>query len=76
MIQLTRLGGERFLLNADLIRYVDACPDTYVSLVGGERVVVRESIDEVLARAIDYQRAKHLIPDVPTRLAHASQPTT
>jgi flagellar protein FlbD len=62
MIKLTRLGGEPFLLNADLIQYVEARPDTYVTLTTGERVVVVESMDEVLRRAVAYQQAKNLIP--------------
>jgi flagellar protein FlbD len=62
MIKLTRLGGEEFLLNADLIRYVEARPDTFITLTIGDRVVVEESMDEVLRRAIDYQREKHMIP--------------
>lgn len=65
MIRLTRLGGEPFLLNAELIRYVESRPDTFVTLVGGERLVVRESMDEVLRRAVDYQRSKHLLPSLP-----------
>ena len=59
MIRLTRLSGEPFVLNADLICYVDERPDTYVTLTTGERVVVRESMDEVLRRAVAYQQAKH-----------------
>ncbi len=66
MIQLTRLDGEAFILNADLIRYVEKRPDTFVSLVSGERIVVQESMEEVMRRAVDYQRSKHLIP-VPAR---------
>lgn len=62
MIKLTRLGGEVFVLNADLIRYVEARPDTFVTLVSGERLVVRESMDEVMSRALDYQRSKRLFP--------------
>ncbi len=64
MIKLTRLGGEGFILNADLIRYVESRPDTFVALTDGDRVVVEESMDEVLRRAIEYQRAKHMIPPV------------
>ena len=48
MIKLTRLDGEAFVLNAELIRYVEAHPDTFITLSGGERVVVRESMDEVV----------------------------
>jgi flagellar protein FlbD len=62
MIKLTRLGGEPFILNADLIRYVESRPDTFISLTTGERVVVAETMDEVLERAIRYQQTKNLIP--------------
>ena len=62
MIKLTRLNGEQFILNADLIRYVESRPDTFVTLTTGERVVVAETMDEVMMRAIAYQQAKHLIP--------------
>jgi flagellar protein FlbD len=62
MIKLTRLGGEPFILNADLIRYVESRPDTYVTLTTGERVVVTETMDEVVARAVRYQQQKHMIP--------------
>ena len=62
MIKLTRLAGEPFLLNAELIRYVESRPDTFVTLTSGERLVVRESMDEVMRCVIDYQRSKHLFP--------------
>ena len=62
MIKLTRLDGSEFVVNADLIRYVESRPDTFVTLTDGDRVVVRESLDDVLGRAVDYQRAKHMIP--------------
>ena len=62
MIKLTRLAGERFILNADLIRYVEARPDTFITLTTGERLVVTESMDEVLRRAVVYQQTKQMIP--------------
>ena len=62
MIRLTRLAGEPFILNADLIEYVEARPDTFVTLTTGQRVVVAESMDEVMRRAVAYQQTKHLIP--------------
>ncbi len=62
MIKLTRLGGEPFILNAELIQYVEARPDTFVTLTTGERIVVTESMDEVLRRAVAYQQAKQMIP--------------
>ena len=65
MIRLTRLGGEPFLLNAELIKYVEERPDTFVTLTTDERVVVQESMDEVLQRALHYQQTKNLIPEPP-----------
>ena len=62
MIKLTRLGGEPFVLNADLIRYIEERPDTFITLTSGDRLVVTESMDEVLERAVRYQQTKHLIP--------------
>lgn len=62
MIKLTRLDGEVFILNAELIRYVEQRPDTFITLTTGDRLVVREKMDEVMERAVRYQQAKHLIP--------------
>jgi flagellar protein FlbD len=62
MIQLTRLGGEPFILNAELIQYVEARPDTFITLTTGQRLVVAEAMDEVLRRTMVYQQAKHLLP--------------
>ena len=62
MIQLTHLGGEPFILNAELIQYVEARPDTFITLTTGQRLVVTETMDEVLRRAVLYQQAKHLMP--------------
>lgn len=62
MIKLTRLNGEPFVLNAELIRYVEERPDTFITLVSGDRLIVKESMDLVLDRAIVYQQTKHAIP--------------
>jgi len=62
MIKLTHLGGEPFVLNADMIQYVESRPDTFVTLTSGERLVVVEPVDEVVRRAVAYQQAKHWVP--------------
>jgi flagellar protein FlbD len=72
MIKLSRLDGEQFILNAELIRYVEARPDTFITLTTGERVVVAETMDEVLMRAITYQQMKHLIPTPAPVNAHTA----
>ncbi len=56
MITVTRLDERVVVLNADLIKMLEATPDTIITLVNGDTVIVRESVDEVVRRAIDYQR--------------------
>ncbi|PQO34832.1 flagellar protein [Bremerella cremea] len=62
MIKLTHLGGEPFVLNAELIRYLEASPDTFVTLTNGDRIVVREPTDVVVDRVIEYHQRKNLLP--------------
>ena len=62
MIKLTRLNGKAVVVNADLIRYVEETPDTIVTLAGRDRIVVRESLDEVVRRAIEYGRSLRVLP--------------
>jgi flagellar protein FlbD len=62
MIRLTRLTGEPFVLNADLIRFVERRPDTFITLTTDERVIVRESVEEVVERSIDYARTIRFVP--------------
>jgi flagellar protein FlbD len=56
MIQLTRLNGQAFVINADKIRYLEATPDTVVCCDTGEKMMVKETLAEVTRRAIDYAR--------------------
>jgi flagellar protein FlbD len=62
MIKLTRLSGEAFILNADLIRFIETRPDTYITLTTDDRFIVREGADEVVRRAIEYARQVRLAP--------------
>ncbi|MSV28705.1 MAG: endoflagellar protein [Bryobacterales bacterium] len=57
MIQLTRLNRTPLVLNADLIEFMEATPDTVITLTTGQKLMVRESADEVIAKVIDYRRA-------------------
>jgi flagellar protein FlbD len=55
LIELTRLNGRALVVNCDLIKYVESAPDTMLTLVTGEKLVVRESCAEVVARATAYR---------------------
>ena len=56
MIPLTRLNGQQFVINAEKIRYVESTPDTVVCCDTGEKMMVKETLQEVMRRAIDYAR--------------------
>jgi flagellar protein FlbD len=57
MIQLTRLNNSRLAINSDLIKFVEAAPDTVLTLVSGEKVVVREGVAEVIERVREFRRS-------------------
>jgi flagellar protein FlbD len=57
MIKLTRLNREALVLNSDLIEYVEATPDTVITLTNGAKLRVTETADEVTARVIEFRRA-------------------
>ena len=57
MITVTRLNGSRFVLNAEQIKTVESTPDTIITLLTGEKLMVKESQDEIVRRAIEYARS-------------------
>ncbi|WP_068556105.1 flagellar FlbD family protein [Thermotalea metallivorans] len=56
MIQVTRLSGESYMVNGELIEFVEATPDTVITLTTGKKIVVKESVDEIVRRIIAYKQ--------------------
>ncbi len=56
MVALTKLNNQAFVVNADLIKYIESTPDTLVTLTTGERLLVKEPTDEVIRRVVYYGR--------------------
>lgn len=69
MITVTRLNGESLSLNADVIERVEAMPDTVVTLLDGKKLLVRESVEEVIDRVLNYRAAI-------LRIAYSTVPAT
>lgn len=56
MIVLHRLNGKEFVLNAELIKYLESTPDTLITLATNEeKIMVKESVQEVLKSVIEYK---------------------
>ncbi len=56
MIQLTRLNNRPLIVNSDLIKFIEKAPDTVITLVTGEKIVVRETSEEVMEQIVDYRQ--------------------
>ena len=57
MIQLTRLNGSHLVVNCDLIKYAEAAPDTVLTLITGEKLVVLEPCLDITERTLAYRAA-------------------
>jgi flagellar protein FlbD len=55
MIELTRLNGQKLFVNCDLLKYAEASPDTVLTLLTGDKIVVRESCAEVMEKAMTFR---------------------
>jgi flagellar protein FlbD len=64
MISVTRLGGTEVVINTDLIVTVEKTPDTVITLTTGDRIMVRESVEDVVARAAEFRHRVLLGPGV------------
>ena len=55
MIELTRLNGNPMLVNSDLIKTAEASPDTMLTLITGEKLIVLETCEEIVERVLAYR---------------------
>jgi flagellar protein FlbD len=59
MIALRRLNNQPIMVNADLIESLETTPDTVVTLTSGNKLIVRDTPEEIQAKIIEYQRRIH-----------------
>ncbi len=59
MIRVTRLSGKEVIINADLIKFIEQTPDTMITLTTGDKIIVKEPMEQVVKQAIEYYRAIH-----------------
>ena len=55
MIEVTRLNGTPMIVNSDLIKIAESSPDTMLTLIHGEKLIVRESCEEIVERVLQYR---------------------
>ena len=64
MIQLTRINQQRLVLNSDLIEQIEVTPDTVITMVNGQKLVVAESAETVIERVVAFRRSIQQIPSL------------
>lgn len=57
MVNLTRLNDSKVVINADLIEFVESLPDTIVTMTTGQKIMVKESVEEVVRLVVEYKRS-------------------
>ena len=61
MINVTRLDDTKLIVNAYLIEFVELVPETLVCLTTGKKIMVKESVDEIVERVMDFRRRSQAI---------------
>jgi flagellar protein FlbD len=64
MITVSRLNSKKFILNCELIKYIEAIPDTLITLTSGEKLMVKESVEHVIEETMNFR--KRLYQEKPT----------
>ncbi len=63
MITVTRLNGKPIVVNAELVRSVEENPDTTITLINGDHIIVQEPMAAVVDKAIEYGRSlRRMLP--------------
>ena len=55
MIKITRLNDSILVINADMIQFLEATPDTIITLTDGRKVVAKEPVEEIIEKVIEYK---------------------
>ncbi|MFC1551444.1 flagellar FlbD family protein [Candidatus Latescibacterota bacterium] len=64
MISLTRLNDSVLVVNSELIEFIEAMPDTIITLTTGQKILVKESVEEVVQLVKEYKRDIYQYPIV------------
>jgi len=56
MIEVTKLGGDEIIINAELIESIQATPDTVITLTTDKKILVKDSVDEIVDKVISYKK--------------------
>ncbi|HPD33959.1 MAG TPA: flagellar FlbD family protein [Bacteroidota bacterium] len=61
MIILTKIDGSKIAINPDEIESVDSTHDPTITLISGRKIIVRESLEEIAQKFIEYKKQIHFL---------------
>ncbi len=76
MIELTKLNGSRLVVNSDLIEFIEAAPDSLITLTTGTKIMVQEKIPDIIAAIIHFRRLILQNAEIHTTCAASSDAMT
>jgi flagellar protein FlbD len=62
MIEVSRINGKKYVINCELIKTIEATPDTVITLLSGEKLMVKDSVEEVVRMTMNYRKRLYQEP--------------
>lgn len=56
MIIVTKLNDDPIVINAEMIKSLESHPDTIMTLLSGEKIIVKESVEVIIERVVAYKK--------------------
>jgi len=62
MIKVTKYDGKEIVINAELIETIESTPDTVISLTTKNKIIVKETVEQLIEKIIAYKQLVHKFP--------------
>lgn len=64
MVKITKLNGKEIYVNSDLIEFIETTPDTIITLITGKKVLVKDNVQDLLERIVDFKQKVYRLPEI------------
>lgn len=59
MIKITKINDKEVVINCELIEMIESNPDTTITMTTGRKIIVRESVEDIVAKALAFKKEIH-----------------
>lgn len=64
MVKVTKLNGNDIIVNSDLIEFIESTPDTIITLTTGKKLIIKDTIEDVIAKIINFKKKVFDLPEI------------